>query len=242
MVLAGCTSSENMKEIESEVSKEILPSTVDLTWTTLTDQITLGETARLSFTLQIEPAIPVSVEPLVISPTFSQVSNLSWTDNSDMYQLQFSPDKAGEYQVKISVREIEFSGTLKEDYDFFATITSVQPIEDAPTMTIPSMIFLEEPNIIWIEGEASHSDVSTCELRYSLYDDEGSITVTENGDWKALFDFTEIEDTVTISLVISCGEYTKNRVHTPYKSFQNLSWMTKMVMALAIQLIVVRMA
>ncbi len=113
MVLAGCTSSENMKEIESEVSKEILPSTVDLTWTTLTDQITLGETARLSFTLQIEPAIPVSVEPLVISPTFSQVSNLSWTDNSDMYQLQFSPDKAGEYQVKISVREIEFSGSKK---------------------------------------------------------------------------------------------------------------------------------
>ena len=164
MVLAGCTSNENLKEEENEVINEVQPSTVDLTWTTLTDEITLGETARLSFTLQIEPAIPVSVEPLVISPTFSQVSNFNWTENSDIYNLQFSPDKVGDYQVKISVRELDFSGSLKEDYDFFATITSLQPIEDAPTMTIPSVIFIEEPNIIWIEGEASHSDISTCDL------------------------------------------------------------------------------
>lgn len=209
MVLAGCTSNENLKEDENEVIIEILPSTVDLTWTTLTDEITLGETARLSFTLQIEPVIPLSVEPLVISPSFSQVSNLNWTENSGIYNLQFSPDKVGEYQVKISVREIEFSGTLKEDYDFFTTITSLQPIEDAPTMAIPSMIFLEEPNIIWIEGEVSHSDITTCDLRYSLLDDEGSIAVSENGDWKALFDFTELKDTATISLIISCGEFTK---------------------------------
>jgi len=42
MVLAGCTSSENLKENENEVMKEVFPSTVELTWTTLTDEITLG--------------------------------------------------------------------------------------------------------------------------------------------------------------------------------------------------------
>jgi hypothetical protein len=205
MLLAGCTSSVE-QEIDNEIDPiEVQPSSVEITWITLTNEVTLGDDARLSFTLQIEPVITVSVEPLIISPSISQITEFNWTQTSNIYNLQFTPDKIGDYQIKISIREGENSGSLLKDYDFLATITTLEAQQDAPLLEYPATLFLEEPDIVWIEGKAIHADVSSCTLKYTILGDEGTIGVDEDGRWKALFDFTKIKESAVVGLNVTCG-------------------------------------
>ena len=47
-------------------------------------------------------------------------------------------------------------------------------------------------------------------MEYSISDgSSGSISIKEDGSWKVLLDFTEIEDTMTVTTVVTCGKFTQ---------------------------------
>ena len=211
MLLSGCTSLTEDTD-SNEIEEPILttPSTVSITWVNAADEIKLGEEIMLRFTFQIEPMIDIDVKPMIISPSISQVSVYNWTHSEDMYTLDFTPNQVGDYQIRLTVSEAMRANSLAEEYRFDRKVSVLQPSEEAPLLQLPSTIYLEEPEFIWIQGTMIHNSIDSCTLSYETDNgDTGGIAIDDDGNWKSIFDFTDIDEPLSILLMANCGIYEK---------------------------------
>ena len=202
---AGCLGAvepEVVEEIEEPVSLEA-PL---LNWQSPVETIGLdGTPIILQVTYQGEGW---DLTPSIATPEFKQVNAYGWSKTTTGYALEFLPAMLGNYTVSIAIEPTDADSIAPTVATITHTIEVMPPEELAPVLTAPVLEVLEEPNLLWFEGTLTHDDIDTCTMGYSVSDgSSGSIVVKEDGTWKVLLDFTEIETTMTITTSATCGQF-----------------------------------
>ncbi|MFL2949722.1 MAG: peptide-N-glycosidase F-related protein [Candidatus Poseidoniaceae archaeon] len=204
--LAGCFGAvEPEKTIEEEEPVELL--TPLFKWSTPIDTIDLDGTPVLLQVLYIGEGWELT--PSIVNPAFDPVSAYGWEVTSTGYSVEFLPTMLGTYTIHIDIAPGDVNAIAPEITSLMHSVEVVAPLEQPPLIRAPANELLEEPNIIWYEGTVTHDALETCALEYSVSDgSSGSIAINEDGSWKIMLDFTEIESTMTITTVATCGEFT----------------------------------
>ena len=208
---SGCLSSVDSNNLENE--DEVEPSseiTFRAEWDIRPDIKYLdGSPIELNI-LIISDSEEWLAEPTIISPEITALGVFNSTTTSMAYHLSFYPQTLGDYSV-----QIEFSAT--NGFEFVDSIPSplvhsikvIPPDEDAPILTAPVSIPLEEASVIWFEGTLTHAQLDSCTLKISL--GEGSQfngIIKDDGSWRVLLDLTEFTQSLEIQSVAECGDFT----------------------------------
>jgi len=207
MLLSGCLGGVEQEEIPEEV----LPSTYELkvSWTLSPDSITMGEDAVFLLSVDQVGDGEFEIVPNVLLPSFTSLSELDWEKQDDGYKLSFLTEYVGDYIVQISFTNTGFNSMEPQLEPLVHLLEVTEPVESAPIITAPVQITLEQPNIIWFEGSVTHDDPTTCKLVYETSDGtKGSLGLSAEFTWKTLMDFTNSEESVSITTVATCGRYT----------------------------------
>ncbi len=212
MVLSGCfgaiSTDEDEKNTEVPLSKTV---ELSASWGILPDSITLdGAPVQLAIFVQSQ-GDDWGVQPTIITPQASLLTAFELVETTQGLQLTFIPETIGEYSIQvkfITLNDAEFIAPLPED--LVHTISIVPPSEDAPILSAPVLLSLEEATVIWFEGSVNHSALSTCSLQ--IFYGEGISkdgNIKDDGTWKVLLDLSEVTDFLEIKAVAECGEYSK---------------------------------
>ena len=117
-----------------------------------------------------------ALTPLIITPTFDQVSAYGWSQTVQGYSLEFLPSMLGNYSVTVSIEPVDQESIAPIVPSLTHTIEVVEPVAQAPVLNAPVREILEEPNLLWFEGSVEHEDLDTCTMEYSVSDgSSGSI-------------------------------------------------------------------
>ena len=212
MVLSGCFGAVDSSEDGNSI-EDIVSNTVDLEaeWGMLPDSIPLDGTP-VQLTISVESTGESwGAEPTIITPQASELTTYDWEETVLGLQLTFIPDTIGEYSIQIQFTALNgavFSAPLPED--LVHTITVVFPEEDAPILSAPVTLSLNEATVIWFEGSVNHSALSSCTLQMNYGAGLSKAgNVKDDGTWKVLIDLSEVIDSLEIETVVECGEYTR---------------------------------
>ena len=212
LVISGCLGSVDTVEDETEVpdsqSNEVKLSA---SWGVVTDTIEFdGTPAQLLFEVESEGE-NWEVEVLIITPQISLFSDYNLEDTPLGFQLSFVPETLGDYTVQVDFipqNDAVFAEPVPEGLTH--TVSVVPPTEDAPVLFAPVVLSLEEPSVIWFEGELEHSSLSTCVVEVTSFGDVKTTTnFNDIGAWKILLDFSETNENFELVTVAECGEYTR---------------------------------
>lgn len=210
MVLSGCFGAVSPTDDGKEV-EETRPLTVELStsWGLLPETIPLDGTPVLLTIVVQSQGDDWDAQPTIITPQISLLTDYEWERTSQGLQLTFIPEAIGNYTVQIKFTPLnngEFISPLQND--LVHTISIISPDEEAPILSAPVLLSVEEPSVIWFEGSVVHSALSTCSLMIDYGEDMStSGTVKDDGTWKLLLDFSELTDSFEIRTVVECGEY-----------------------------------
>ncbi|MDP6362217.1 MAG: peptide-N-glycosidase F-related protein [Candidatus Poseidoniaceae archaeon] len=205
--LAGCFGAVEPEEPEV-IEQPVMLEEPLVEWMTPPSTIELDGTPII---LQIKfQGQDWALTPSIVTPTFDQVSAYGWSQTVQGYSLEFLPSMLGNYTVSVSIEPVDQVAIAPIVSSLTHTIEVVEPVAQAPVLNAPVREILEEPNLLWFEGSVEHQDLDTCTMEYSVSDgSSGSISIKEDGSWKVLLDFTEIEDTMTVTTVATCGKFTQ---------------------------------
>lgn len=147
--------------------------------------------------------------PTVTTPIFESLSAYGWSVSPQGYSIEFLPSMIGNYTVGVAIEPLDSTAIAPEMQGIELRIEVTPPVESAPVVQTSSREILEQPNLLWHEGVVLHEALDTCVLGYTIDDGtSGGITIKEDGSWKILLDFTEIETSMTITTTATCGKYT----------------------------------
>ena len=212
MVLSGCfgavDSSEDGKEIEEPQVKTVL---LAAEWGILPESIQLdGNPVQLTISVESD-AEDWSARPLIFSPHNEALTTLDWVKSPQGLLLTFTPTTIGNYSIQvdfIALNDSEFIDPQPKALEH--TISVLAPNEDAPILSAPVLLSLDEPTVIWFEGSVNHSAISTCRLQieYGIGLSKSG-NVKDDGNWKILLDLSDMADVLEIQTVVECGEYSR---------------------------------
>lgn len=214
LVLSGCIgatetptdSTPNINNAETIVS-------LNATWGVVPQDAVLDGTP-----IQLEVVIQNDGDnwkafPTILTPDFTALGAYEWQETQRGYQLAFVPQNVGDYTVQIefaTTNDAEFA--LPAPKNVVHTVT-VHPLEeDAPVLTAPVLIEIEDQEVFWLEGTVTHSNLATCALSIFVEEqDSKSVSIRDDGKWKTLIDISDISTSFEIRAVAACGAYgTKN--------------------------------
>ena len=210
LLLSGCFGGVEVNEDET-LDSEDLVKTVQLSveWGVNPDTKMLDGTSVVFSIIVDSEGDDWTAEPTIITPKISLFESYEWESNPLGFQLSFIPEELGDYALQ--VKFVPTNGAIfvePQPNVLFHTITIIPPIEDAPVLSAPVIIPLEEPSIIWFEGSVAHNSLSTCSLAVNYgFGQSKSANVLDDGTWKVLLDFSEISESITIETVVECGEF-----------------------------------
>ncbi|MCP2505333.1 MAG: MSCRAMM family adhesin SdrC, partial [Candidatus Poseidoniaceae archaeon] len=212
MVLSGCfgavESGEDGKSIDESLSNTVQ---LEAEWGILPESIPLdGTPVQITISVQSDGE-NWGAEPTIITPETSVLTTYLWEVTVLGLQLTFTPATIGEYSIRIqftTLNDAEFIAPLPED--LLHTFSVVFPEEDAPILSAPITLPLNEATVIWFEGSVNHSSLSSCtlQLNYGAGLSKAG-NVKEDGTWKVLIDLSEVADFLEIQTIVECGEYTR---------------------------------
>ena len=170
----------------------------------------MGEVATFLVNVERIGAGEFDVTPSVLSPTFSSVQELIWVQQTDGYKLSFPTESVGDYIIRLTFTNIGESSMVPEIESLVHLLEVIEPVEEAPIITAPARIVLEQPDVLWFEGSVEHDSPTTCLLTYTINDGTtGSLGLTPDFTWKKLMDFTDSTETLTITTHAICGQFTQ---------------------------------
>ncbi len=212
LVLSGCLGVSNEDEKET-IIQEFDQNTVQLSasWGLTPEVLPLdGTPVQLSVLVESEGDNWV-LEPTIITPQISRLTEYILEPNSFGYQLSFIPENLGNYTIQLAFKttgDSQFQEPIQSDLTH--TVSIVAPNEDAPILVAPVLLSLEQQSVIWLEGTVIHTSLSTCVLQASFLE-ETSVTANFNddGSWKILLDLSESSGSLEIVSVVECGEFNK---------------------------------
>ena len=147
--------------------------------------------------------------PSVLNPDYEALSAYGWSSSPIGYALEFIPSMLGTYTIAVGIEAVDSLALAPEVADLTHEIVVTPPTELAPIIQAPSREMLEEPNLLWFEGVVIHDELDSCVLEYSISDgSSGEITLKQDGSWKVLLDFTEIETSMIITTQATCGVFS----------------------------------
>ncbi|DAC07893.1 MAG TPA: hypothetical protein D7H88_04505, partial [Candidatus Poseidoniales archaeon] len=207
MMLAGCLGvTEPAPEIEEPEESSYSLKT---TWLVSPSEISLGEEATFSLGVQQEGEGDWTIEPTVLQPDFSPVSDIEWTENDAGYQLKFTPTVTGGHIVSIIIINAGTSDLVPEVAPILLDLYVKAPLEPAPILTVPPFLELQEPNVVWFEGSVDHLYPESCTVSYTITDgNQGTIGLNSEASWKVLIDFTEATQSHIVTTQANCGKYS----------------------------------
>ena len=178
------------------------------TWVVSPEQIQLGEEAAFVLNIMQEGEGSWSAEPKVLTPSFEQLTEIQWTEQSSGYQLKFVPTTVGEHIVSVEFGNTGPNEMVPYTNPAVLALMVEEPAEPAPVLNMNPTVILEEPNVMWFEGSVSHLYIDSCTITYSITDGtEGRVALSNEGSWKMMLDFTEATSSHTITTVANCGRY-----------------------------------
>ena len=206
MAFAGCLGATEPPSTEEPEG----PSTYSIafTWVIQPLQLQLGEEAVYVYAVQQDGEGLFRSEISVVDPSFSPVP-VTVIEQATGDQVSFTPSSVGEHIVSVKLVNTGTSEMVPELQPVVVVLNVLAPDEPAPIITTNPRMVLEEPNVVWFEGSVVHSAIETCTLQYTVSDgNEGRLTLDENNAWKVLLDFTEAEESHTITTTATCGSFT----------------------------------
>ena len=206
MAFAGCLGATEPPSTEEPEG----PSTYSIafTWVIQPLQLQLGEEAVYVYAVQQDGEGLFSSEISVVDPSFSPVP-VTVSEQGTGDQFSFTPSSVGEHIVSVKLVNTGTSEMVPELQPVVVVLNVLAPDEPAPIITTNPRMVLEEPNVVWFEGSVVHAAIETCTLQYTVSDgNEGRLTLDENNAWKVLLDFTEAEESHTITTTATCGSFT----------------------------------
>ena len=179
----------------------------------------------------------------VLEPDFSPVSDVIWSENDVGFVLSFTPSVVGEHLISITITNTGPQVMMPELQQQVISMLVMPPDEDAPILTTPARIVLEEPNVVWFEGSVDHRYVDSCSVTYTITDgNDGAVGLNEEGAWKVLVDFTEATASHTITTVANCGRFSMSSDTSTHKFSLKVQETMKTAMASKMQTIAVHPA
>ncbi len=208
MLISGCLSGA---EPEPIIEEEVINTyEIKASWALAPATITMGEVATFLVNVERIGAGEFDVTPSVLSPTFSSVQELTWVQQTDGYKLSFPTESVGDYIIRLTFTNIGESSMVPEIESLVHLLEVIEPVEEAPIITAPARIVLEQPDVLWFEGSVEHDSPTTCLLTYTINDGTtGSLGLTPDFTWKKLMDFTDSTETLTITTHAVCGQFTQ---------------------------------
>lgn len=211
LVVSGCLGNADIEsEIPEDENQFIGIISLNASWGALIQSIPMDGTPIVLQVVIASEGDDWEAQPTILTPNFTSLSLYEWEKNQQGYQLSFVPEITGDYSIQIefaTMNNAEFSDPKPER---LTQVISVQPVEeDAPILTAPVYIEIEEQRLIWYEGTVSHANIATCTLEILL--EEGSRkspAVKDDGTWKLLLDLSETESSFDIHADVECGTYT----------------------------------
>ena len=206
LAFAGCLGATEPPSTEEPEG----PSTYSIafTWVIQPLQLQLGEEAVYVYAVQQDGEGLFRSEISVVDPSFSPVP-VTVIEQATGDQVSFTPSSVGEHIVSVKLVNTGTSEMVPELQPVVVVLNVLAPDEPAPIITTNPRMLLEEPNVVWFEGSVVHSAIETCTLQYTVSDgNEGRLTLDENNAWKVLLDFTEAEESHTITTTATCGSFT----------------------------------
>ena len=211
MVLSGCigaiTPGEEENVIDDSSAQQL---ELSASWDLAPDSKVLnGGPVQLTIMVQSQ-GDEWSAQPAITTPQNSLLSSYELKETSQGLILTFTPDSVGEYRIEVEfipLDDAQFAAPFPEVLVHSMSITP--PTEEAPILSAPVLISLEELSAIWFEGTVNHSALASCTLQI-LYgpDISKSANVKDDGSWKVLLDLSETPDVLEIQTVVECGIYT----------------------------------
>lgn len=195
MLISGCLSGA---EPEPIIEEEVINTyEIKASWALAPATITMGEVATFLVNVERIGAGEFDVTPSVLSPTFSSVQELTWVQQTDGYKLSFPTESVGDYIIRLTFTNIGESSMVPEIESLVHLLEVIEPVEEAPIITAPARIVLEQPDVLWFEGSVEHDSPTTCLLTYTINDGTtGSLGLTPDFTWKKLMDFTDSTETL----------------------------------------------
>ncbi|MDG1552793.1 MAG: hypothetical protein P8Q87_04620, partial [Candidatus Poseidonia sp.] len=208
MLISGCLSGA---EPEPIIEEDVVNTyEIKASWALAPTTITMGEDAIFLVNVERIGSGEFEITPSVLSPTFSSIEGLVWAQQSDGYKLSFPAESVGDYIVRLTFTNIGESSMVPETEPLVHLLEVIEPVEEAPIITAPSRIVLEQPEAVMFEGSVEHDSPATCSLTYTISDGStGSLGLTPDFTWKKLMDFSDSTETLTITTHAICGQFTQ---------------------------------
>ena len=208
MLISGCLSGA---EPEPIIEEEVVSSyEIKASWALAPATITMGEAATFLVNVEQIGAGEYDVTPFILSPTFSTVEELTWVQQTDGYKLSFLTEFVGEYIIRLTFTNTGESSLVPEIEPLVHLLEAIEPVEEAPVITAPSRIVLEQPGAIWFEGSVEHDSPTTCSVTYTFSDGTtGYLGLTDEFSWRKLMDLSDAAETLTITTHAICGQFTE---------------------------------
>ena len=210
MVLSGCFGAVSQNDDANEI-EEPLSLTVELnaTWGVIPDTVPFDGTPVLLTIIVQNQGDDWWALPTITTPQLSLLTNFELEKKHPGLILSFIPEVIGDYSIQVqfvTINDAEFILPLQNDLAH--TISIVYPEEEAPILSAPVTYSLEEPTIVWFEGSVVHSSLSTCSVVIHYGEEMNkSVTVKDDGTWRAFLDLSEVIDSFEIQTVVECGTY-----------------------------------
>ena len=210
LLVSGCIGSVDTEEEEVVNDPTSSLVTLNAEWGLIPDRIQLdGNPIQMLVNINSDSE-EWSGEPIIITPEITSLREYNWTKVSSGYQLTFYPQSIGDYGVQIQFEAssgFEFSEPVPAT--LVHTIKVIPPEEDAPILSAPTSISLDEPTVVWLEGTLTHALLDSCSLTIAV-GEESILTgnIKSDGTWKALVDLSDYTQSLEIQTVAECGKFT----------------------------------
>ena len=208
MLLGGCLgATETAPEPEEEVNKTF---TLQTSLISHPETIEVGNQAVYVLGVQQEGLGTWSVEPAVLMADFTPVEDLVGEKTDIGYTLKFTPTVVEQHIVSLTVTNTGETSLVPPLEPIVLALTVTAPQEPAPILSTSPRIILDEPSVVWFQGSVEHLYLDSCTIAYSISDgSEGTVSLSDEGKWNIMLDFTEATDSHTITTQANCGRYHK---------------------------------
>ena len=196
MVLSGCFGAVDSGDDENQIEEPSLQAVLlAAEWDIHADSIQLDGTP-VQLTISVQSDDPNwDAQPTILTPQGEALTAYEWDKDSQGLQLIFTPTTVGDYSIQVDFTTLNDAVFIKPVPELVHTIRVVFPNEEAPILSAPVTLSLDDTTVIWFEGGVNHSALSSCTLQifYGLGLSKAG-NIKDDGTWKILIDLSLVTD------------------------------------------------